>query len=199
MADNLILLEVSAFSGLAGALFTQVISAVNTYFIDRRKQTAEVRSQHRAKKIEIGESFYYITGEKMACINKNIRYWKNWNNSRSEASLDFLNKETSQFNSYMEQLNADNWKYNLISLYFNVSFTNDEVVKSNARSHQLYLLYLDLAEKIRMSEDDIKTEELHQRFAVTVYEMCSHYEEIYARLKHDSETVKTQLLNEFAV
>ncbi|MEZ2339365.1 hypothetical protein AB6735_27220 [Mucilaginibacter sp. RCC_168] len=197
MADNSTLIAVSAFSGLAGALLTQMIGMVNTYFVDKRKQDWELATQLRLKKIEIGESFFFVTGEMMTAIKKNIGYWKNWNNARTEKSLEFLHKETFKFNTYMEKLNMDNWKFNLISLYFNVLFTNDEVVLWNMRSRQLYLLYIDLAEKIRHAEDGDEKEKLYQQYAVAIFDMCAHYEEIYNRLEHDMNVVRTQLLNEF--
>lgn len=86
MAENTIYLKLSAFAGLAGALCTQLITTANIYFVDKRKQAAELKNQYRNKKVEIGENYYYITGEKMACI-KNIGYWKNWNNARPEESV----------------------------------------------------------------------------------------------------------------
>jgi predicted GIY-YIG superfamily endonuclease len=49
----------------------------------------------------------------------------------------------------MEKLDAENSKFNLISLYFSVSFTTEEVVLSNAKSREFYLKYLDLAERIK--------------------------------------------------
>ena len=196
MADNSTLLAVSAFSGLAGALLTQLITFANTYFTDKRKQSFEVSTQLRNKKMEIGENFIFITGEKMAAIRKNIGFWKNGNKSRTDKSLEFLYRETARFNAYMEKLNADNWKFNLISLYFDISFTNEEVARSNERSHELYLTYLDLAERIRKAEGHEK-EQLFQRYAIVVFDMCSHYEEIYKRLQRDIAIVGKQLLAEF--
>ncbi|MDB5016977.1 MAG: hypothetical protein JWQ84_1809 [Mucilaginibacter sp.] len=197
MADSTTLIEVSAFSGLAGALLTQIVTVVNNFLGDKRKLLADVANQWRSKKVEIAESFFYITGEKMTSIKKNIGYWKNWHSARTEASLDFLYKETSRFNAYIEKVNAENWKFNLITLYFDISFTNEEVVASNARSHQLYLSYLDLTARIRKAEESEK-EKLYQQYALVVFDMCTHYEEIYKRLEDDMTTVKTQLLEEFA-
>ncbi|MCR8560207.1 hypothetical protein KXD93_21325 [Mucilaginibacter sp. BJC16-A38] len=196
MADNSTLVAVSAFSGLAGALFTQLINLANTYFTDSRKQKFEVDTQLRNKKMEIGESFFYVTGEKLTAIKKNIAFWKNGNKFRTDKSLEFLYKETAKFNTYMEKLNADNWKFNLISLYFDISFTNEEVARSNERSHELYLSYLDLAEGIRNAAGEAK-EALFKRYAVVLFDMCDHYEEIYNRLEHDMGIVRTQLLGDF--
>lgn len=72
MADNSTLISISAFSGLAGALLTQTVSGLFAYFSDKRKYNNVVRDLHRTKKIEIGENFYYITGEKMVIVKK---YW----------------------------------------------------------------------------------------------------------------------------
>jgi hypothetical protein len=122
---------------LAVALLTQIITGTFNYFADKRKYNNEVKNLYRIKKTEIGENFFYMTGEKMAMIKKNINHWKNWNDSRSEASLEFLNKEMIKLNAYMEKLNADNWKYNPINLYFNVSLSNKDVIESSAKSHKI--------------------------------------------------------------
>ncbi|MDB5124749.1 MAG: hypothetical protein JWP94_2878 [Mucilaginibacter sp.] len=197
MADSTTLIEVSAFSGLAGALLTQIINTANGYFIDKRKQAVELKNAYRNKKIEIGESFYYMAGEKMAIIKKTIRYWKNWNKSRTADSISFLKKEISQLNKQMEALEAENWKYSLISIYFNVSFISNEIIESNERTHRLYLKVLDLTDKINRAENQDK-EMLHQEYAVTVFDMCSQYEKNYSRLEHDRNIVKEQLLKEFS-
>ncbi|WP_295801697.1 hypothetical protein [Mucilaginibacter sp.] len=95
----------------------------------------------------------------------------------------------------MDKLNADNWKFNLISLNFDISFTNEEVAHSNERSHELYLNYLDLAGRIRKTEGHEK-EQLFKRYAVVVSDMCNHCEEIYKRLERDIAIVRKQLLAE---
>ncbi|MDB5139134.1 MAG: hypothetical protein JWR12_1050 [Mucilaginibacter sp.] len=59
MADSTTLIEVSAFSGLAGALLTQIVTVVNNFLGDKRKLLADVANQWRSKKVEIAESFFY--------------------------------------------------------------------------------------------------------------------------------------------
>ncbi|WCT13750.1 hypothetical protein [Mucilaginibacter jinjuensis] len=198
MADNSTLIAISAFSGLAGALLTQMISGLFAYFSERRKYNNGVRDLHRAKKIEIGENFYYITGEKMTIVKKNIGYWKNWNNSRSEASLDYLKKEMITFKAYIDKLNEENWKYNLISLYYNVSFTSSEVLEANEQSHLYYLSVLDLMDKIKKANGD-ETEVLYQQYAIAIFDMCAHYENVYEKMKEDMNIVKNQLLTDFGL
>jgi hypothetical protein len=189
---------VSAVSGLTGALGSQMISALNTYFIDKRKQKVELGNQIRAKKIEIGDSFYYVTGEKMAAIKKNIRYWRNWNDSRSASSLSFLKKEMIKLDSDLEALNKDNWKYNLINLYFDVSLTTQEVLSLNAKTHRQYLALLDLSDKINKAPEDDK-EQLFRCYALEMFELCSLYEDIYHRMENDQLIVRNALLADYKV
>jgi hypothetical protein len=189
MANDATLIAVSAFSGLAGALLTQVISAFNSYFTDKRKQSFELGAEYRARKVEIGEHFYYMAGEKMGSIKTNVGYWKNWNNSRSASSLAFLLKETKSFNDRMEKLNGDNWQYNLVSMYYQIGFTADEVNRANTESHRLYLAYLDLADRIGKAGAE-ELDELYKRYATVIFDMCGHYENIYAKLEQDRELVK---------
>ena len=197
MADNTTLIEVSAFSGLAGALLTQLISGMFAYFSDKRKYSHEVSNLYRVRKTEIGENFYYMTGEVMAIIKKNVGYWKNRNDSRSEASLEFLNKEMIKLNTYMDKLKAENWKFNLINLYFKVSMTNHEVIESNGRSQRLYLKIKDIMDQIRKGQETDK-EPLYQQYAIAVFDMCSQYEDLYARMEQDANIVREEILRDFS-
>jgi hypothetical protein len=195
MTDQLTLVEISAFSGLAGALLTQALTGLFSFLSDKRKSNAELKTTFRNRQIEIAESFYFVTGEKMAIVKKNIDYWQNWNNSRSEASLDFLNKEMAKLNAYMEKLDGENWKYNLISLYFNVSLTNDVLIVSNDKSKAFYLKVLDLTEALKHSLPESKSD-LYKLYDETVSHMCSHYEDVYAKMTSDMAIVRAGLIKE---
>lgn len=190
------LLQVSAFSGLLGALLTQGLNGLFSYVGDRRKWKAEVKSTFRNKQVDIAENFYFVTGEKMAIVKKNIGYWKNYNNSRSEKSLDFLNQEITKLNAYMDKLDAENWKYNLAGLYFGISFNNEQVIASNSKSKELYLAVLDLTEQIKhtIPEEQSDLYKLHNE---RIYEMSSHYEDVYGKMLNDMIIVKAELLKGF--
>jgi hypothetical protein len=198
MTDNTTLIEVSAFSGLVGALLTQMMTGIFAYFNDKRKYNHEVKNLYRSRKTEIGENFYYMTGEMMAVIKKNIGYWKNWNNSRSEASLEFLNKEMVKLNTYMDKLKTENWKFNLINLYFKVSMSNSEVIESNARSQQFYLEVKDIMDKIRKAPA-ADQDALYQQYAIAVFDMCSQYEDLYSKMEHDATRVREEILQDFSI
>jgi hypothetical protein len=191
-----ILLQVSAFSGLLGALLTQGLTGFLSYIGDKRKSTIALKSTYRNKQVDIAENFYFVTGEKMAIVKKNIGYWNNYNNSRSEKSLDFLNVEMKKLNVYMDKLDAENWKYNLISLYFDVALTNDLIIASNSKSKELYLKVLDLTESIKHALEREKGD-LQQIYDSAIMEMCKHYEDVYAKMVHDMAVVKAGLLKEF--
>jgi hypothetical protein len=198
MTDNSVLLQVSAFSGLIGALLTQCLTGLFSYLGDKRKSAAALKTAYRTRQVDIAESFYFVTGEKMAIVKKNIGYWKNYNNARSEKSLDFLNKEMIKLNTYIDKLDAENWKYNLISLYFDVSLANDVVIESNLRSKQLYMKVLDLTDGIRHALDEEKSD-LYALYNKAISEMCLHYEGLYHTMGRDLGIVKTGLIKEFGV
>ena len=130
---------------------------------------------------------------------RTLAFGKNWNNSRTDASLDFLNKETQRFNTYMDKLNADNWKFNLIGLYFTINYTTEDIAKSNEQSDNFTFVTLTFQIKLKGRDDEHEKELLYQQYAVTVFDMCSHYENIYKRLEQDMNGVKTQLLKDFSV
>lgn len=189
------IIQLSAYSGLAGALLTQALTGAFQYFGDKRKAHNELKSAYRNKQIEIAESFYFVTGEKVAIINKNIDYWQNRNNSRSEDSLEFLSKEMKKMDAYMQKLDADNWKCGLVGLYFDVFMTNDKVIESNDRSKELYLQVLDLADALKHSLEESK-DDLYKLYSKAVDDMCVHYENVCGNMVNDMAIVKTALLNE---
>lgn len=198
IADNSILIQISAFSGLIGALLTQCLTGLFAYLGDKRKSGAALKNTYRNKQVDIAENFYFVTGEKMAVVKKNIGYWKNYNIARSEKSLDFLNKEMNKLNTYIAKLDAENWKYNLISLYFDVSLANDRVIESNLRSKEMYLKVLDLTDGIKHALNEEKGD-LYELYNKAINEMCEHYERLYQTMAGDLNIVKTGLTKEFGV
>jgi len=198
MADNSTLIAISAFSGLAGAILTQVLTGMFAYLGDKRKAKNELNSQYRSKQLEVAENFYFMTGETMAVLRKSIEYWKDRNKVRSEASIGFFNKEMKKLDAYMEKLNAENWKHNLIGLYFNVSLSYNELIEANSKSHLLYLSLLDIAEQIKVASADDK-DKLLGRYHLGIFDLCTQYESIYNLLEKDMDSVKKELLRTFQV
>jgi hypothetical protein len=198
MTDNNDLIVLSAFSGLAGAILTQALTGLFTYLGDKRKARFELNNLYRQKQIEIAENFYYITGETMSVLKKSIEYWKDRNKPRSEASIEFFNKEMKRLDAYMEKLNAENWKHNLISLYFSVTLSYNEIIAANTKSHLLYLGLLDIAEKIKANTAEDK-EKLLGQYHVGIFDLCAQYDHIYAMLERDMHAVKKELLRTFQV
>lgn len=197
MTNESILIQVSAFSGLIGALLTQGLTGMFSYLSDKRKTNSELKKTYRDKKIEIAESFYFVNGEKMAIVKKNIEYWKNYHNARSEKSLDFLNQELNKMNAYMDELDKGNWKYNLINLYFDVSLSTEEIIASNLRSKELYLTVLDLTDAIKHALAESKSD-LYELYEKAITDLCDHYEVIVKKMADDMYIVKSSLLQQLS-
>jgi len=192
MPDNSTLIEVSAFSGLAGAIITQCLTGLFAYYNDKRKVKAELQVQFRNKKVEIAETYFYITGETMAILKRNISFWKNRNDSRSTSSIKYLSEEVKKLDERLDRLNTENWKHNLVSLYFNVVLSYNEIIEANSKSHLIYLNILDLAEQINNATGELK-EELYGQYNMNIFNLCSQYDEIYSLLKQDMARVKDEL------
>lgn len=167
------------------------------YINYRRKQKTELENQYRAKKLEIGENFYFINGELMTMMRKNIDYWNNLHNDRSEQTLNFMRREMEKLDVYQAQLHAENWKYNLIAIYYDVPFTAEEIQQANRRSHELYLRIVDLSNKIRVTIPQ-EQEDLYQVYSQTVFDLCAHYEHTYTRMQDNMTAIKGQLIGEFS-
>ncbi|WP_183558477.1 hypothetical protein [Mucilaginibacter sp. SP1R1] len=196
MPDNNILIAVSAFSGLAGAILTQALSGLFTYVNDRRKYNNEVRNQFRAKKTEIAESYYFVTGETMAVLKKNINYRQNRNDARSDLSLKFLSEEIKKVDAHLQKLNDENWKHNLIGLYFDVALSHNEIIAANTRTHLLFLKNLDIADLLVKAQDGEK-EMLYGLYNQSIFDLCAQYEAIYELLGKDMNKIKQELRYSF--
>ncbi|MDR6942911.1 hypothetical protein [Mucilaginibacter pocheonensis] len=196
MPDNNTLIAVSAFSGLAGALLTQTLTGLFTYYSDKRKSRLELHKQYRDKKIEIAENFYFMTGETMSILKKSVNIHKNRNDSRSESSLKFLSSEIKKLDAHLKKLNEKNWKHNLMGLYFNISLSFNEIMEANTRSHILFLKYLDISDKITKAAEADK-EALYGQYNITIFDLCMQYDDIYNMLEKDMNKVKAELLDSF--
>jgi hypothetical protein len=183
-------------SGLAGALLSQLISAASVFWNENRKDKREQRNSYREKKLEIGENFYFMNGERMDLIKKNIQYWKSKNVDMSQASRRHLNENMNKLIGHMDKINAENWKYNLINLYFKVKLNSEIVHRLNTKSHSFLIKATDISEQIENAAPEL-LEGLYQQHALTIFNMCAHYERIYEALDADMHTVKMQLLAEF--
>ncbi len=198
-ADNSTLIAVSAFSGLAGAIITQALTGLFAYFGDKRKADIELKSQHRTKQVEIAENYYYVTGETMSILKKSVQLWKGRNIARSEASFKSMTEGLKEADTRLKQMNIDNWKHNLIGLYFTVSLAYDDLIAANNRSHELYLNVLDIEDKIRTATDEEDKERYLGKFSVGIFDLCSQYDAVYNILANDMGKVKAELLNNFTL
>ncbi|NVM66854.1 hypothetical protein FHW88_005172 [Mucilaginibacter sp. SG538B] len=198
MAENTTLI-VSAFSGLAGALISQALTGLFAYFGDKRKAETELKKEYRAKQVEVVENYYYVTGETMAILKKSILLWKGRNIQRSQASYSSMTEGLREADAQLKQMNIDNWKHNLIGLYFDVALSYDELIAANNKSHELYLKVLDIESKLRQADNDEGKELYLGQYSVAIFDLCSQYDAVYNILAADMNKVKEKLLSTFVV
>ncbi|MFB0497362.1 hypothetical protein ABID99_003599 [Mucilaginibacter sp. OAE612] len=198
MAENTTLI-VSAFSGLAGALITQALTGLFAYVGDKRKADIEIKKDYRAKKVEIAEHYYYVTGETMSILKKSVQLWKGRNLQRSEASYKSMTESLAEADARLKQMNVANWRHNLIGLYFDVTLSYDELIAANNKSHELYLKILDIGSKLRAADSEEDSERYLGQYSVGIFDLCNQYDEIYDILASDMDKVKTALHQSFQV
>ena len=197
MTDHVSFIELSA-SGLAGAFLTQVLTGVFTYHGDKRKENSALKATYRNKQIEIAESFYFMTGESMTVIKRNIEYWKDRCKQRSEASITIFREEMKKLDDYFENLKATSWKHNLTGLYFNIGLSYGKLIAANTRCHVMHLRLTDLAEQIGASSGKEENKLLGLYFTL-VFDLCGEYETIYHILEKDMDKVKNELQHIFKI
>ncbi|SCW80260.1 hypothetical protein [Mucilaginibacter sp. NFR10] len=195
MDKNLILL-IGALAGLAGALITQLFTGLFSYLNDMRKQRYDLRNQFRLKRLDIGENFYFINTELLSMVRKNIDYWRNLWKDRNDETLAFMKKEMGKLDAYQAKLRLENWKYNVVDIYFNIPFNISEMEKVNELSRKLYVAVIDFANKIQ-STPAAEREELFKSYNIAVFNLCSHYEQVHDKISQNISAVKAELLLEF--
>lgn len=199
MAAEHTTLVISAFSGLAGALISQALTGLFAYYGDKRKAETELKNQYRNKKVEIAENYYYVTGETMSILKKSVQLWKGRNIPRSEASYKSMTESLRQADAQLKQMNIDNWKHNLIGLYFNVSLSYNELIAANNKSHELYLTVLDIESRLRGTDNKEDKEMYLGQYSVAIFDLCSQYDAVYDILASDMSKVKAELLRSFSL
>lgn len=198
-ADNSTLITVSAFSGLAGAILTQALTGLFAYFKDKRKAETNLKSQYRSKQVEIAENYYYVTGETMSILKKSVQLWKGRNIARSEASYKSMSEDLKEADNQLKKMNIDNWKHNLIGLYFDVSLAYDELIAANNKSHALYLKVLDIEDKIRNASNEVDKEHYIGQFSIGIFDLCNQYDTVYNILADDMSKVKSELMATYRI
>jgi len=197
MTDHVSFIELSA-SGLAGAVLTQALTGIFAYHGDRRKENSTLKMTYRSKQIEIAESFYFVTGETMSIVKRNIEYWRDRGKPRSDASISFFKDEIKKLDDYFENLKATTWKHSLTGLYFNIEFSYSKLIAANTRSHAMYLRLMDLADRIKAAGGDEKNTLLGAYFTM-IFDLCGEYENIYHLLEKDMDKVKNELQHIFKI
>jgi hypothetical protein len=198
MADHVSFIELSA-SGLAGAVLTQALTGLFAYHGDKRKENSALKMTYRNKQIEIAENFYFVTGETMTMVRKNIEYWQNRSKPRSEASISFFKGEMKKLDDYLENLKATSWKHNLTGLYFNIHLSYGKLIAANSRCHAMHLRLTDLAEQIRECGDPQEKNKWLGVYFTLVFDLCAEYEAIYNLLEKDMHNVKNELAHIFQI
>lgn len=191
-----LLLALSALSGLAAALITQMMTGLFAHLNERRKRRNDLHDAYRAKKLDIGENYFFINGEMMDLVRKTISYWCNLRNEHDPATLSLMKKEMNRMENYQAKLFADNWRYNLVEIYFQIPFKSEHIRLANSRSRQLFIEVTDIANKIRLTEPG-QSQILYQSYNVAILGLCAHYEELYIQIENNMTAVKKQLLAEF--
>ncbi|WPU98897.1 hypothetical protein SNE26_23065 [Mucilaginibacter sp. cycad4] len=197
MAAEHTTLIVSAFSGLAGALISQALTGLFAYLGDKRKADIDLKKRYRSKQVEIAESYYYVTGETMSILKKSVQLWKGRNIPHSEASYRSMTESLKEADAQLKKMNVDNWRHNLIGLYFSVSLAYDELIAANNKSHELYLKVLDIADKIRSADNEEDRERYFGQYSLGIFDLCSQYDAVYEILAGDMGKVKAELLKSF--
>lgn len=198
MADHISFIEINA-SGLAGAVLTQALTGLFAYHGDKRKENSALKMTYRNKQIEIAENFYFVTGETMTMVRKNIEYWQNRSKPRSEASISFLKDEMKKLDDYMGNVRATSWKHSLTGLYFNISLSYGKLIAANSRCHAMHLRLTDLAEQFRECIDAEVKNRMLSTYFTAVYDLCREYENIYSLLEKDMDKVKNELQHIFKI
>ena len=141
MADTNTII-IGAAGVVIGALITQIFTAVNNYFSDKRKYNSEQRQALLIRKISIGEEFYALNGLAIQSFKKTLHYLETRDTLRTDEAIQYLEQNLNDRNNYLQSIIQREKVYTAINLYYNI--------KSNFETSQDFENnYIGLVTKIK--------------------------------------------------
>jgi len=177
MADTNTIL-IGAAGVIVGALITQVFSAINNYFSDKRKYNSEQRQALLIRKISIGEDFYALNGLAIQSFKKTLHYLETRDTLKTDEAIQYLEQCLNERSTYLKSIMQREKAHTAINLYYKIQssfetsqdFENSYIglitsIKDiNPQEPGAINLYIDLNSKlISLLKDNITTIESDRR------------------------------------
>jgi len=183
---------ISASAAIAGVVLTQIITAVNNFFSDRRKEAAEKRKLFLGKKIEIGENFYHTFRESLLNNHRLQKLFASGGSINSKESEEYVANIQAQIKSSSEKLIADTSKYNLTEIYFDIESSSEVTARDINILFDLIIKRLELKADYDNSTDGEK-KGIVMDFNETNSKLIDQFKAVAIRIEKDLALVKTEL------
>jgi hypothetical protein len=195
MVDNLTTVWVaiiSASSAITGVIATQIITAINNRKSDKRKYDFELIKTSLARKIEVGEQFYVVSGENLTVKHAFIHYLKN-TDLKSSKSYEFIDERYKQLYADFEKVSEKNSLANLVNIYFDVQINFESALEAEKKLKTLFISIHELKAQISNNSDPEIKDTLIRKRADEVNTYCAFAETEMQLSKIDMEAVRREL------
>jgi hypothetical protein len=183
---------ISASAAIVAVVLTQIITAINNYHSDKRKETAENKRLALTKKIEIGENFYHVFRESLL---NNIRQQKLFElevSISSKTSEDYLKEMHSQIQQSAQKLITDTSRYNLTEIYYDIESSSEVSANDVNTIVQLLTERIELVHAYELAAESEK-EKIALQFKEKNEELTKHFKSVALRVQRDLTVVKSEL------
>jgi hypothetical protein len=183
---------ISASAAILAVVLTQLITAVNNYYSDKRKEVSENRRQRLLKKIDIGENFYHVFRESLLNIIRAQKLFELGISITSKTSEAYLNEMNLQILASANKLIADTSKYNLTEIYYDIESSSEVSAKDVNVLVHLITERIELLNAFNSAMDADK-EKIAFQFKEKTEEIIDYYKTVAIRVQNDMVLVKNEL------
>jgi len=183
---------ISASSAIAGVVVTQIITAINNRKSDKRKYQFEATKAYLSRKIEVGEQFYYVTGENLTLKHALIHYVKTAD-LKSPKAYEFISERYNQLYTDFEKVTEKNSLANLVNLYFDVKINFELALEAEKKLKNLFVNIHELNAEISVNTDPELTDVLIQKRTDEIEAYCAFADKQMELAKIDMKTVRREI------
>lgn len=171
-----------------------IITNTYNYFTEKSKRKFEIFKISTLKKIEVGEKFFFISGENLQLILTSVYSIKKRPELESKANKELLQKSLEEMHEEFKKIASEKNIYGMVSLYFDVKLTYKNILESDLKTTNILLKIFELSDKLQTAELKDKIQYL-EPIRKAYDELCAHYEKIISHIEDDMAIVQQEIFN----
>jgi len=174
-----------------------VISQIATLFFNSKNEKLKAKYKLHEnsilKKIEVGEKFYFVSGENLQLMQAAIFNIQERSKLESYYNKKILSDSIENLNANFQKISSEKSMYSNVILYFNIKSTYKSISEADLKTTSLMLGFFELREKYQFAsveERDLLLAPIKEK----EQEICNHYLSIISGIEEDMYIVQKEIL-----